>query len=141
LAGSGRTLAASLSLLALSLSRPVGCRSQGGRLGAGLGWPDLLDQPSGAVGVAEREERVVLAARGLRAGHLLARLEMEDLADVHPAPGQLGAGGLDVGDDQVQARTEPGTSALRMSVIEQADPGGVSCTTRKSSPELWSTSS
>jgi len=78
---------------------------------------------------------------GVRSGHLLARLEVEDLADLHPAPGQLGAGGPMWGTIRCRPLTEPGTSALCMSVIEQAESGGVSCTTRKSSPELWSTSS
>src|SRR5436305_1821082 len=34
-----------------------------------------------------------------------------------------------------------GTGWLRSNAIEHAEPGGVSCTTRKSSPARWSTSS
>src|SRR5215467_1619264 len=65
--------------------------------------PDLLDDPGVAVGVVEVQERVVVAPIRLRPGHLLARLDVPDVAGVHPAPDQFGAGGLDVGDDQVQA--------------------------------------
>jgi hypothetical protein len=40
---------------------------------------------------------------GIGARQLTARLEVEDLADVCPTLDQLGARGVDVGDDQVQA--------------------------------------
>src|SRR5450759_4991550 len=57
---------------------------------ARLGSPDLLHEPAIAVRVAEGEERVVVAALRIRPRHLTARPEMEDLADVGPARGELG---------------------------------------------------
>jgi hypothetical protein len=66
-----------------------------------------------------------------------------DLADDDAPLGQLGAGGLDVGDDELQASTDPGgVSTIPVAMaIEQADPGGVSCTMWTSSLTRvsWST--
>ena len=61
---------------------------------------------------------------------------MEDLAHLHAASGELGSRGLDVGHDQVQSLDGPdgAWSKPEPIVIEQADPGGVICTTRKPSP-------
>src|SRR5207244_8256816 len=65
--------------------------------------PAFLQDPAVAVGVAEVSERVVVAALRVRARHPLARLDMPDLADIHPAFDELGTRSLDVGDDQVCA--------------------------------------
>ena len=64
---------------------------------------DLLYNPAVAIGVAEAEERAIVAAFGIWPRRLLARLEVEDLAGRHPAISQLGMRGFDVGNDQVQA--------------------------------------
>src|ERR1017187_3973437 len=58
---------------------------------------DLLDGPVVAVGIAEEEE--LPAVPGVQ------RL---DLRGLDATPGQLGAGGLDVGDDQLHAPARPG---------------------------------
>ena len=64
----------------------------------------LLDGPGVAVGVAEEDEGVPAAARTVDAGGALVVL---DLADGDAPLGQLGAGGLDVGDDELQALHRP----------------------------------
>ena len=68
---------------------------------------------------------------------------MLDLADLDAALGQLGAGGLDVGDDQLEPLDRAGevSTSPAPTAIEQADPGGVSWTTRMRSPTRvsWST--
>jgi hypothetical protein len=97
---------------------------------------DLLDQPDVAVGVIEGDEGVVAAALWVGAGRLATLLEVEDLADLDAALCQLGPGGVDVGDDQVQALDGAGRSSFFITAIEQAEPGGVVWTTRKSSPAL-----
>src|SRR6266478_3185655 len=77
---------------------------------------DLLEQPAIAVRIFERGERAVAAVLGIRAAdaappkqigliragvHVAAA--MENLADLDAASKQLVAGGLDVGNDQVQS--------------------------------------
>jgi hypothetical protein len=86
----------------------------------------LLDGPAVAVGVGEEHE----PAPG----------EVLDLADLDPARRGAGAGGLDVGDDQLQAGppTPAGVGEPGPRAIEQAEPGGVSWTKRSSSLTLWS---
>ena len=60
-------------------------------------------------------------------------LVVEDLADVDAVLDELGAGGLDVGDDEVQTLDEPGAAAVMPvpKMIEHPEPGGVNCTIRK----------
>jgi integrase len=70
---------------------------------SGGGWA-LLDGPGVAVGVAEEDEGVPAAAGTVDAGGALVVL---DLADGDAPLGQPGAGGLDVGDDELQALHRP----------------------------------
>jgi hypothetical protein len=67
---------------------------------------------------------------------------MPDLAHVHPTFDELGRRGFDVGNDKM--RLSVGAwRRVRIPVpmvIEQAEPGGVICTTRNPSPGLTSTS-
>src|SRR5207249_11364547 len=51
----------------------------------------LLEDPGVAVGVAEVSERAVVAALGIRAWYPRPRIEMPDLADVHPSLDEFGA--------------------------------------------------
>ena len=57
---------------------------------------------------------------------------VEHLAGLRVAGGQVGPGGVDVGGDQVQAlhRARCGRGDPVPKMTEQAEPGGVSCTTR-----------
>jgi hypothetical protein len=77
---------------------------------------DFLKQPAVAVRITERSERPVAAMLGIRTadpdpskqvGLVRARVHagvvVEHFADLRAAIEQLFAGGLDVGDDQVQA--------------------------------------
>src|SRR4029450_2952804 len=68
------------------------------------GWA-FLDRPAVAVGVAEEHERVPWAAGAVDA---VGALVVLDLADLDARLGQLGTGGLDVGDDQLQALDRAG---------------------------------
>jgi hypothetical protein len=62
---------------------------------------------------------------------------MEHLGDFHPSTETFEPRCLDIGYDQVEeACTEPAASVFRITAIAQAEPRGVSCTTRKSSPAL-----
>ena len=83
-----------------------------------------------AVGV--REGRVADVRAALRvAARLrgLARRGVPDLADVDAAADQLGAGGLDVVDDQQQALQGLGRRRRAgPNWIEAGEPGGVNCT-------------
>ncbi len=54
--------------------------------------------PSGSL---KKANELLVAALRVRARHPLARLEVLDLADGHPALYELGARGVDVGNDQV----------------------------------------
>jgi hypothetical protein len=56
-----------------------------------------------------------------------------DAADLDAALGEFLSSGLDVGDGQVGGARRTGRCMVRPTPIctEQADPGGVSCTTRK----------
>src|SRR5713226_783078 len=63
----------------------------------------LLHHPAVAVRVAEREERGEVAALRIGPRHLLARLEMEVVANSHPALDELVARCLDVRNDELQA--------------------------------------
>src|SRR5947209_1738701 len=78
-------------------------RSRSSRSCLRLASPGLLYNPAVAVGVAEGEERAIVAALGIRPRRPFACLEVEDLADVYLALDELGTRGVDVGDDQVQA--------------------------------------
>ena len=75
---------------------------------------DFLEQPAVAVCIAERRERAITAMLGIRpadsepseqVGLVYAGVDVvgtvERLANLDAAIEQLGAGGLDVGDDQV----------------------------------------
>jgi len=57
------------------------------------------------------------------------------VADAHAAAGERLADGLDVLDDELDALDEPGSPSGRPTPIttEQAEPGGVICTTRMAS--------
>ncbi len=57
---------------------------------------------------------------------------VEDVADVGAAAGQVGPGRVDVGGDQVRPWAEPGVAEVTPvpKMTEQAEPGGVSWTTR-----------
>src|SRR5438309_10915087 len=68
-----------------------------------LAWADLLHGPAVSVGIAEKDIGAVVATLGVRPRHHPGGLEMLDIAHVHPPVGQLGPGGLDVGDDEVEA--------------------------------------
>src|SRR5215218_565334 len=74
---------------------------------------DLLHEPRVAVGIVEREERVVVGAFCVRAVRLLAVLEVEEPADRRSTAGELLAGRLDVADDQVQPLRRAGLAALQ----------------------------
>jgi hypothetical protein len=60
----------------------------------------FLDRPAVAVGVAEEHEGVPAAAGAVDA---VGALVVLDLADLDTSLEQLGPGGLDVGDDQLQS--------------------------------------
>src|SRR5689334_13086258 len=79
--------------------------------------PDLLDQPAVALGIAERQERVVAGPLRVWARRLTAFLEVVHLADVHTPAGELGPGGLDIRDHQVQALN----GAVRARVAHERD--------------------
>ena len=87
---------------------------------------DLLHGPAVAVGVAEEHEP--------------APRELLDLAGFDAVLDEVGTRRVGVGDDELQALHEPGTVSMIPvpMAIEQADPGGVSCTKRISSLTLWS---
>ncbi len=63
---------------------------------------------------------------------------MPDGADFGAAFGEFTTGRFDVGDGQVRARADPGAASVSPTPnwTEQAEPGGVSWTTRKS-PAGW----
>src|SRR3984893_17487154 len=100
-------------------SQPKVCQRQDVQIAestSGQARCDLLQQPAVAVGIAERRERAVAAMLGIRTanpeppkqvGLVRAGVHptgvVEHLADRDTAAKQLFAGGLDVGDDQVQA--------------------------------------
>jgi hypothetical protein len=69
---------------------------------------DLLHQPTVAVRILERQERAVVLALGVQAGGLTALGEVERLNDGHVATHELGPGGLDVADDEVQTLERAG---------------------------------
>src|SRR5215831_4064102 len=73
------------------------------RSAAGHGPVGLLDHPAGAVGVAERQERVEVGALRVGTRPLLAVLEVKDVAYVHPPPAEFLPRGLDIGHDELQA--------------------------------------
>jgi len=56
-----------------------------------------------------------------------------DGADLDATVGEFTTGRFDVGDGQVRARADPGAASVSPTPnwTEQAEPGGVSCTTRK----------
>ena len=58
---------------------------------------------------------------------------MPDLTDLDPTFEQADPRGIEVRDDEIDVRTEPtGASVTPLPIwIEQLEPGGVSCTTRK----------
>jgi len=113
---------------------------------------DLLEQPAVAVRITERGERAVAAVLRIgtadpdtseqigfvRAGVRAAAVER--LADLDAATDQLFAGGLEVGDDQVQALGGAGCGRgdVLAEVTEHAEPGGVNWSTRKSLPSAKS---
>ena len=100
-------------------ARQIVRRREGRRRGVdATGQPrrDLLEQPAVAVRITERGERAVAAMLGIRTadpeppkqvGLVRASVHaggvVEHLADLDAATEQLVAGGLDIGDDQVQA--------------------------------------
>ena len=98
--------------------RPRRTSSSAGSIRPGQPGGDLLQQPAVAVRVAERGERAVAGAIGRGPADPTARASgselrarrprVEHLADLGTAGGQLVAGGLDVGDDQVQALRRAG---------------------------------
>jgi hypothetical protein len=81
----------------------------------------LLQGPGVAVGVAERDERA-------------PRLHI-DVAGLNTLGEELLAGGLGVGHHALHDLCEPGGIVVIPvpSTMEQADPGGVSCTNRNAS--------
>ncbi len=107
-----------LAMMLLRLKQKVGQRQdvQIAESTSGQARCDLLQQPAVAVGIAERGERAVAAMLGIRTadpeppkqvGLVRAGVHpaavVERLADRDTAAKQLFAGGLHVGDDQVQA--------------------------------------
>src|SRR5882724_11916521 len=95
---------------------------------------DLLKQPAVAVRIFERGERAVAAVLGIRTANPdppkqigLVRADVrvagavEHLADLDAATEQLVAGGLDVGDDQVQSLG--GAGCRRGHVLAEDDRG------------------
>ena len=86
----------------------------------------LLHAPGVAVGVAEEDEG--------------APREDLDLARVDAAAHEFGLGDLDVVDDELEAGDRTGADSVRPVPIEieHAEPGGVSCTNRRSSVTSWS---
>ena len=105
-------------------ARQIARRSERRRRGvdpAGQPRRDLLKQPAVAVRIAERSERAVAATLGIRTadpqppkqvGLVLASVHVaasvEYLADLDAAAAQFLAGGIDVGDDEVQALSGAG---------------------------------
>src|SRR6266576_4117788 len=61
----------------------------------------FLDQPAVAVRVAERHEAIVIGPRGIEAGGLSLRSEVERLAHIDPAIHELSASGFDIGCDEI----------------------------------------
>ncbi|MDT5283869.1 MAG: hypothetical protein QOJ20_5064 [Mycobacterium sp.] len=102
---------------------------------------DFLKHPPVAIGIAERRERSVTVALWVRAGYArrgpgvvkYAACVVEDIADLCAMADELGAGGLDVVYHEVQTigRAGCGRGDSVPKMIEQGDPGGVSCTTRQ----------
>ena len=89
---------------------------------------DLLQDPYIAVGVRERCSAEVGAALRIEAGNAaLARFEVPDLADFDAAADQVLAGGLDVVDDEEQARPRTGVIVVAPcpNWIDACEPGGV----------------
>jgi hypothetical protein len=61
---------------------------------------DFLEEPAVAVRVAERAVRPIVRPLRVHPGRLALRPEPERLADLQPAPDELGTRGLDVIDDK-----------------------------------------
>ena len=103
---------------------PVATRAA--RPGLARAGRQLLDRPGVAVRILEEHEP--------------APVELLDLADLERALEQLGAGGVGVGHDQLEALTDPGAASVTPvpNAIEHAEPGGVSWTNRSSSETRWS---
>ena len=70
-----------------------------------------MNNPAVAIRIIERQERAIVLALGVRPGLLLARLEVEDLASSHPALGEFGMRGFDIGDDEMQPAHRTGGGA------------------------------
>ena len=81
------------------------------------------------IGTADPEppEQIGLVRAGIHAAGVV-----EHLADLDAAAEQLVAGGLDVGNDQVQSLAEPGAAAVTFlpKMTEHPEPGGVNWITR-----------
>jgi len=99
----------------------------------------VVQRPRVAVGVGELGEARIVAALRVDAGleAALPRVErrlVPDLPDVDAATGQLGPRRFKIGATRYRPLTEPGSASVRPTPIctEHAEPGGVSCTTRKS---------
>src|ERR1700751_4400069 len=61
----------------------------------------FLDQPAVAVRAAERHKTVVVGPRGIEAGGLSLRSEVERLAHIDLAIHELSAGGVSLGFDEI----------------------------------------
>src|SRR5689334_2786425 len=71
---------------------------------------DFLHQPAVAIRIAERQKRFAAPPLRVQPGPLLPLGEMERLARLDSAAGELIAGRVDVGDDQVQSAQPAGAS-------------------------------
>jgi hypothetical protein len=69
--------------------------------GAPSAGTSLLDEPSVAVGIAEREERPVVGTLWIGSRNLGAILEVEDVRCGHSSLDELGASQVDIADDEV----------------------------------------
>jgi len=116
-------------------ARQIVRRREGRRRGVdATGQPrrDLLEKPAVAVRITERRERVVAAMLGIRTADpeapkqvglvrasVHAGVVVEHLADLDAPTEQLVAGGLDVGDDHVQALG--GAGCCRGNILAEDD--------------------
>jgi hypothetical protein len=124
-------------------ARKIVRRCKGRRRGVdATGHPrcDLLEQPAVAIRIMERGERAVAAMVGIRTADAdppkqvwLVRASVhtggvvEHLADLDAATKQLFAGGLDVGDDQVQALGRAGCRRGDILAEDDRAPGAGRC--------------
>jgi hypothetical protein len=131
------------------------CKSRRRRVDA-TGQPrcDLLEQPAVAIRILERRKRAVASMLGISPADAHAPKQVrlvgtgvhtvgvvEHLADLDAATKQVFAGGLDVGDDQVQTLRGAGCGGGDIGAEDdRTSGGGVNWITRKPLPSSKSAS-